>query len=84
MEDQTAIIKMVESLNRLGYPELIVRSDNEPAILAFRDTVIRELKERSGVRAFAQAPPKYDFASIGMVETQSNKSKRKYPGDCDT
>ena len=46
VEDQAAIKETVESLNRLGYPELIVRSDNEPAILSFRDAVIRELKER--------------------------------------
>ena len=52
----------VESLNKLGHLELSVRSDNEPAMLAFRDAVIRELKERFGVRAIAQAPPKYDSA----------------------
>ena len=60
VEDQAAIKETVESLNRLGYPELIVRSDNEPATLAFSDAVIRELKECFGVRAIAQAPPKYD------------------------
>ena len=37
VEDQAAIKEMVESLNRLGYPELIVRSDNEPATRSFRD-----------------------------------------------
>ena len=37
VEDQTAIDEMVESLNRVGYLELIVRSGNEPAMLAFRD-----------------------------------------------
>ena len=47
--------KIVESSNRLGYPELIVRSDTEPAMLAFRDAVIRELKERFGVRAIAHS-----------------------------
>ena len=66
----------VESLNRLGYPELIVRSNNEPAMLAFRDAVIRELKERLGVRAIAQAPPKFDSAS-GQGESANF-------GDCDT
>ena len=68
MEDQAAIKETVESLNRLGYPELIVRSNHEPAMLAFRDAVIRELKERFGVRAIAQAPTKYDSASAGMVK----------------
>ena len=77
VEDYAAIKETVEPLNRLGYPELIVRSDNEPAMSACRDAVIRELKERSGVRAIAHAPPKYDSASAGMVETPSNKSRRK-------
>ena len=56
VKDQAAIRETVESLNRLGH----LRSDNDPATLAFRDAV--------GVRAIAQAPPKYDSASAGMVE----------------
>ena len=68
VEDQAAITKTVELLNSLGYLQLIVKSDNEPAMFAFRDAVIRELKERFGVRAIAQAPPKYDSASAGMLE----------------
>ena len=36
-------------------------------MVAFRDAAIRELKERSGVRAIAQTPPIYDSASVGMV-----------------
>ena len=56
MHGQAAIKETVESLNRLGNLELIVKSDNEPAMLAFRDAVIREFKESCGVRAIAQAP----------------------------
>ena len=67
-EDQAAITETVESLNRLGYLELIVISDNEQALLAFHDAVIREPEERFGVRAIAQAPPTYDSASGGVVE----------------
>ena len=77
VEDQAAIKKTVESLNRLGYSELVVRSNNEPAVLAFRDAVIRELEERSGVRAIPQAPPKYDSASAGMVEDAIKQVKEK-------
>ena len=57
-----------ESLDRFGSPELTASSDNTPAVLAGRDLLIRELKERLCVRAIAQAPPKYDSASGGMVE----------------
>ena len=46
-------------------------------MLAFRDAVIRELKERLGVRAIAQAPPKYDSASAGMVENAIKQVKEK-------
>ena len=68
-----------ESLNRLGHPELIVRSDDEPAMLAFCDAVIREsFRKVFGVRAIAQAVPKDDSASAGMVETPSNRSRRKF------
>ena len=77
VEDQAAIKETVESLNRLGSQELIVRSDNEPAMLAFRDAVIRELKEHFGVRAISQAPFKYESASIGMVENAIKQVKEK-------
>ena len=42
---------------------------------AFRDTVIRELKGTFCVRAIAQAPPKYDSASAGMVENAIKQVK---------
>ena len=77
VEDQAAIRETVESLNKLGYPELIVRSGTVPAMLEFRDAAIRELKERFGVRAIAQAPPKYDSASAGMVENAIKQVKEK-------
>ena len=81
-----AIKETVELLNRLGYPELIVRSDNEPGTLAFCDVVITALKERFGVRANPQTPPKYDAASAGMVDTAIKQVKEKVRtlGDCDT
>ena len=56
---------------------LVVRSDNEPAVLAFRDAVIRQLKQRFGVRAIAEAPPKHDSASVGMVENAIKQVKEK-------
>ena len=77
VDDQAAIKDTVESLNRLGHTELIVRSDTEPAMPAFRDAVISELKERFGVRAIAQAPPKYDSASAGVVENAIKQVKEK-------
>ena len=49
---------------------------NQP-MPAFRDAVIRELKERFGVRAIAQAPPKYDSASAGIMENANKQVKEK-------
>ena len=52
------------------YPELNVRADNEPAT-AFRDAVIKVLKERFSVRAVAQPPPRYGTASAGGEKVRS-------------
>ena len=60
--DQAGIKETAESLNRFGHLELIVRSDNEPAVLSFHDAVFRELKECCRARAIAQAQPRYDSA----------------------
>ena len=46
-------------------------------MLAFRDAVIRELKERFGVRAIAQAPPTCDSASASMVDNAIKQIKEK-------
>ena len=77
VDDQAAIKEKVESLNRLGYPELIFRSVIEPAMLAFRNAVIRELKERFGFRAIAQGPPEYESAPAGIVENAIKQVKEK-------
>ena len=77
VQDQATIKEKVEALNRLGHPQLIVRSDNEPAMLAFRDAARRELKERCGVFAIAEAPPRYVSASAGMVVNAIKQVKDK-------
>ena len=86
VKDQAARKETVKSLNRTSLPGVVGRSDNEPAMLTFRDAVIRNLKERFGVGAIAQAPPKYDSASAGMVENAIKEVKGEIsnPGDCDT
>ena len=50
-EDEAAIKKTVEPLNRVGLPELIVRPDNESAMRAFRDAVAFELRETFGCQS---------------------------------
>ena len=68
VEDHAAIKEAVESCNRLGYLELTVRSHTEPAMRAFRDAVIKKLKELLDVRELAHAPPTYVSASAGMLK----------------
>ena len=72
VEDQAAIKETVESLSRLGYPELIVRS----AMRAIRYAVSTELKEHVGVRAIAQAAPTCDSVSAGMLKNAIKPVKR--------
>ena len=43
VEDQAAFKETAKFLTRLGYPELIVRSGNQPAMRAFRDAVAEEV-----------------------------------------
>ena len=48
---------MTDSVSYCALSVFTNSRDNEPAMLAFRDAVIRELKERFGVRASAQCGP---------------------------
>ena len=77
LEDQTAIKEAVDLLNKLGYPELIMRTDGEPAIRVVRLAVARELKEQHGIRVIQQNTPKYDSASAGLVENAVKQVKEK-------
>ena len=69
VEDHAAIKETVKSLNRLEYPKLKVRSDNEPGHVS--------IPRRSEVTTIEKAPPKYDSASAGMVENAIKLVKEK-------
>ena len=77
LEDQTAIKEAVDFLNKLGYPELIMRTDGEPAIRVVRLAVAMELKEQHGIRVIQQNTPKYDSASAGLIENAVKQVKEK-------
>ena len=74
VEDHAASKEKV-ALSRFGHLELIVRSDNEFAMSAFRDVVIRRLKERFGVRAVAQVPPNSEAAWLAKGQITSRSAK---------
>ena len=81
VEDQAAIKETVESLNRLGYQELIVRSDNESAMLTFRDAVIRLLcpsNRRTSTKI------RLCVSWHGGKCHQAGQGESANPGDCDT
>ena len=66
--DEAANNVTVESLSRLG-------SNNAPCMFPFRDAVIRQLKERLGDRAIAQAPTKIRFC-VGWHGGERNQIGR--------
>ena len=70
---QAAITETVQSMNRHGYPDLSVITDNVPAMSAFRDAVIRKLMELFGVSAIAQAPPRHDSRWDGGERHQTRR-----------
>ena len=75
VEDQTAIKETVESLNRIGYPELTVRSE------------IKELKERFGVRANRTSSTKIRFCVSwhgGTPPPTTLPPSNRPPEGCDT
>ena len=63
LEDQTAIKEAVDLLNKLGYPELAMRTDGGPAIR---------------IRVIQQGTTKYDSASAGLVENAVKQLKEKF------
>ena len=76
VEDRAAIKDTVESLNRLGYPELIVSSDDEFAVRSFRDAVAKELEERFGFRALHCLHRKTLLHLRTWWKTPSDKTER--------
>ena len=75
-QDVRAVDMTVDHILRLGYPEIILRVDNEPAAKALRNAVTAKLKEKN-VRVITQEPPPYDSASSGSVESSVQQIKDK-------
>ena len=87
VEDQAAIKETVESLTRLRYPELIVRSDTGSAMFAFRDAVIRE--SWRNVLVSEQSQKLHRTTILRQLASwkkrrQTGQGESANPGDCDT
>ena len=67
-ELEYAIGQLVGYVKRLGYSELVIRSDGEPSITAIVDRFMAEIK-KTGVQARVRAEktPRYSSQSLGAV-----------------
>ena len=66
--DGYAVARIVEDIKWLGYTKLLVKSDNEPAIVALCNEALRRLRIEGIAQASREAPPAYDSSSNGAVE----------------
>ena len=66
--DGYAVARLVEDIKWLGYAKLLVKSDNEPAIVALCSEALRRLRIEGIAQVSREAPPAYDSSSNGAVE----------------
>ncbi len=66
--DRYAAEKLRADVAWLGYREIIVRSDNEPAIVALLKDLVRSLNVSAVDRVAVAHPPPYDSKSSGGIE----------------
>ena len=67
-ELEFAIGQLISFIKRLGYTELVIRSDGEPSISAVVDRLMAEIK-KTGVQARVrpEKTPRYSSQSLGAV-----------------
>ena len=61
------VSQAVQNLESLGYPKLILKCDQEPAMLDLRNAVVRQCKE-GGVEIVPESSPVTEGQSNGVVE----------------
>ncbi len=67
--DSHAVESVKKMIERLGYKKIIMKSDNEPAILAFKEAVRRE----TDVEIVTEEVPVADHQAKGLVENVQGK-----------
>ena len=67
-EDRYAAEKLRRDVLWLGYPRIILKSDNEPSLVAVTKEVLKALKVEVLDQSAAAAPPAYDSKANGSVE----------------
>ena len=66
--DGYAVARPVEDIKWLGYAKLLVKSDNEPAIVALCNEALRRFRIEGIEQASRKGPPAYESSSNGAVE----------------
>ena len=61
------VSQVVRDLEYLGYPKMILKSDQEPAILDLRNAVVKQCKEL-GMEVLPESSPVAESQSNGVVE----------------
>ena len=72
--DEHAITELENDVICSGFTEVLVRSDNEPAILALKESAATVLK-LAGVTVKTEESALYDSQSNGLAESAVNDSK---------
>ena len=67
-DDRYSVDKLVEDVEWLGYSQIILKSDNEPAIIQVLDETLKSLKVGTTDQAMEEHPAPYDSKANGAVE----------------
>ena len=66
--DGYSVARLVEDIKWLGYTKLILRSDNEAAIVSLLAAALRKLKTEGIAQVAREKPPDYDSKANGSIE----------------
>ena len=67
-EKRYAVDIIVEDVTWLGYTKLILKSDNEPAIVKLAEEALRDLRMEPIEQVMKEHPPPFDSQANGQVE----------------
>ena len=66
--DGYAVVRLVEDIKLLGYTKVILKSDNEKAIVKLLQESLRRVKTEVMDQVASEHPPSYDSQSNGSIE----------------
>ena len=66
--DGYSVARLVDDIKWLGYTKLLLRSDNEAAIISLLTAALRKLKTEGIAQVAREKPPDYDSRANGSIE----------------